>query len=582
MGDKQVFVAISKAKSAAEVKGGYATVLERWFWSLVAVVVLVSGFLKLSSALGETQTWDEGIHISAGYAYLARGDYRWNPEHPPLAKLMSALPLTLLDLELPVRGKAWAQQDETLMGIDFLYRNRASADSILAASRGMTILLSVLFLAGIAWWTRRRFGTPAALLVVVLCAFDPNLIAHGRYVTTDFPVSVFFFFAAVLWTDYLVSGRFRDLMFAALAFALAMVTKFSAILLIPTLIVLYAIRWLQVPREFPIKRAATAVAALGGMTVIAVSVVYWPETLRCVTTNVPRLAQLVNRENLVGAGLYRVGRWFHLPAHPYLVGLSKVAEHNVGGHPGYLLGMRSDKGWWYYFPVVFAVKSTIAALAATALLAAAGIRWIRNRCEVVFIWCGLLIPPAIYFVFSMTSAIDIGMRHILPVYPFLYVAAAALLARAVPWKAVAFAMIGLGLLQIAECASIAPDYLAFFNAASGGPGSGPRYLLDSNIDWGQDIKKLRTWLDAHGASSAYVNYFGNAEMPYYGVRAKNFPAPMDEKGWDDMDDFAIVSVTPLYGVYVPLDLLARLRLREPIAKIGWSMYVYDFRKGRPH
>jgi hypothetical protein len=341
------------------------------------------------------------------------------------------------------------------------------------------------------------------------------------------------------------------------------------------------------------------------MTVIAVSVVYWPETLRCLTTNVPRLAQLVNRENLVGVVLYRVGRWLHLPAHPYLVGLSKVAEHNVGGHPGYLLGMRSDKGWWYYFPVVFAVKSTIAALVATALLAAAGIRAIVARMShqdrgadsqsaaprlpngpvpglsAPFLWCGLLIPPTVYFLFSMTSAIDIGMRHILPVYPFLYVAAAAMLARALPKKAALFAMVALGVLQIGECASIAPDYLAFFNAASGGPGNGPRYLLDSNVDWGQDLKKLRVWLDAHGTRTAYINYFGNAEMPYYGVRAKNFPAPMDEKGWDEMDDFAIASVTPLYGVYVPLEQMARLRLREPIAKIGWSMYVYDFRKGRP-
>src|SRR6516162_4787129 len=99
MGDKQVFVAISKTKSAAEVKGGYERLLDRWFWGLIATVALVTGFLKASSALGETQTWDEGIHISAGFAYLTRGDYRWNPEHPPLAKLMGALPLTLLGLE---------------------------------------------------------------------------------------------------------------------------------------------------------------------------------------------------------------------------------------------------------------------------------------------------------------------------------------------------------------------------------------------------------------------------------------------------------------------------------------------------
>ena len=190
----------------------------------------------------------------------------------------------------------------------------------------------------------------------------------------------------------------------------------------------------------------------------------------------------------------------------------------------------------------------------------------------------LLIPPAVYFVLSITSAIDIGVRHILPIYPFLYVAAAATLASLSWRRAARFAMMGLGVLQIAECASITPHYLAFFNAASGGPGNGPRYLVDSNIDWGQDLKKLAAWLRAHGTHSAVVLYFGNAPMPYYGIDAKPFPAPDDERGWQTLDDFAAVSVTPLYGVYVPPEMFARLRRIQPVAKAGWSMYVYDLRK----
>src|SRR5215469_1459653 len=205
------------------------------FWAAVAAIALTSGALAVTSALEETQTWDEGIHISAGYAYLTRGDYRWNQEHPPLAKLMSALPLIFFDLKLPVRSAGWKKLDETQVGIDFLYDNREPADSILFAARSMMILLAMLFIVGVSWWTRRRFGAAAALLAAALCAFDPNLTAHARYVTTDFPVTVFFFFAAVLWTDYLLSGRFRDLAVAATAFALAMVTKFSAVLLIPAL-----------------------------------------------------------------------------------------------------------------------------------------------------------------------------------------------------------------------------------------------------------------------------------------------------------------------------------------------------------
>ena len=193
---------------------------------------------------------------------------------------------------------------------------------------------------------------------------------------------------------------------------------------------------------------------------------------------------------------------------------------------------------------------------------------------------GLALPPLLYFVFSMTSGINIGMRHILPVYPFLYVGAAAWLATRSNWRPAIYVMASLAALQIGECARIAPDYLAFFNELAGGPGRGPEYLVDSNIDWGQDVKKLGLWLDAHngGKRRARVYYFGNAQMRYYGIDEMGYPEPLDQKGWDAIDDYCVASVTPLQGVYVPLNSLAPLRMREPVAKIGWSMYVYDLHK----
>jgi hypothetical protein len=579
MAKERVILETSTPENAAEVKGVVGKFFERRFWGVVAAIILVSGTIEALSALGETQSWDEGIHLSAGYAYLTRSDFRWNQEHPPLAKLLSALPLLLFHPKLPLNAECWRKLDETQMGIDFLYHNHTSADSLLFAGRAMTMLLSLIFLAATAWLIRRRFGPAAAILTVSLCAFDPNLIAHARYVTTDFPVTVFYFAAALLWMEYLLSARLRDLVLAALAFALALVTKFSALLLLPAMAILYGIRWWQRPSDFPGRRAAAAGAALAGITLVTAAVVYWPETLRCWRTAVPPLAATVNRGNLIGEALYRAGRWFHLPAHAFLVGLGKVAQHNQGGHASYLLGMRSETGWWYYFPIVFAVKSTVAVLAATLVLLAAGLTALRQRVrEVPFVWLGLLIPPTVYFLFSMTSAINIGMRHILPVYPFLYLATAILLTQADRARWAAYAAISLAALQIAECASIFPDYLAFFNAISGGPGNGPHYLVDSNIDWGQDVKKLRQWLRKHGTDTARVWYFGNAQMDYYGIRADAFPDPLDEKGWNAIDGYAVSSVTVLEGVYVPLNQVAPLRFREPIAKVGWSLYVYDFRK----
>ncbi|HXB74327.1 MAG TPA: glycosyltransferase family 39 protein [Candidatus Acidoferrales bacterium] len=567
--------------------------VSRLFWPAVACVAAVVGSLEVRSALGETQTWDEGIHISAGYTYLLRGDYSWNMEHPPLVKLVSALPLAWLHLDLPAPAADGKRRDQVQYGIEFLYRNRVHADTILMAARSANILLTLLFLAALAWWTRRRFGEAAALLAVVLCAFDPNLIAHGRYVTTDFPVTVFYFFACVLWVEYLERGSFRSLLPAALVFTLAMLTKFSAILLIPTFLVLYAVRWVQRPKEFPLRRLAVAGSTVLAAGCAGVLAIYWPETVRCLTTKVPLLADVVNRENLVGDALWRLGRTLHLPAHRFLVGLNAVAEHNAGGHNSYLLGLRSDAGWWYYFPVVFAVKSTVAALLAAATVLAAGLwraaragfrhtpgfRNIDHFRNIPILTIGLAFPPVFYFVLSMTSGINIGMRHILPVYPFLYIGVAAMVMR---WfgtrRKLAALGLALGLGQILECSRIAPDYLAFFNAFVGGPGNGPLYLADSNIDWGQDVKKLVHWLDAHGTRRARVFYFGNAQMRYYGVDELGFPGPRDQQGWNEIDDYCVASVTPLLGNYVPLEDLAQLRLREPVAKVGWSMYVYDLRK----
>lgn len=560
--------------------------ISRLFWPAVACVAAVVGLLEVRSALGETQTWDEGIHISAGYTYLSLGDFSWNMEHPPLVKLVSALPLSWLHLNLPGPADDGKRRDQVQYGVEFLYRNRAHADTILIAARSANILLTLLFIGALAWWTRRRFGPAAAFLAVVLCAFDPNLIAHGRYVTTDFPVTVFYFFACVLWVEYLERGTFRSLMPAAILFTVAMVTKFSAILLIPTFLLLYAVRWVQKPEEFPIRRLAVAGGTVLVTLVVGVITIYWPETVRCFTTRVPRLADVANRENLVGEVLWRLGRTLHLPAHRFLVGLNAVAEHNAGGHTSYLMGLRSDTGWWYYFPVVFAVKSTLAGLLAAAIVLAAGmLAVVRRTARVSFrdlpiLAIGLAFPPVFYFAVSMTSGINIGMRHILPVYPFLYVGVAALLGTMGFRLQTGFALC-LGLLQIVECASITPDYLAFFNALAGGPGNGPLYLADSNIDWGQDVKKLVHWLDAHGTRRARVFYFGNAQLRYYGVDEVGFPGARDQKGWNEIDDYCVANITPLLGNYVPLEDLAQLRLREPIAKIGWSMYVYDLRKTKP-
>ena len=552
------------------------------FWLVLAGMAAAAATIEIRSVLDETQTWDEGIHISAGYSYLTLGDYSWNTEHPPLVKLICALPLTWMGLKAERYTAEGQLKDQIRYGKDFLYENRRHADTILFAARAPNIALTLMFVVAVGWWTRRRWGAMAGLIAAALCAFDPNLIAHGRYVTTDYPLTVFFFFACVLWSEYLEDGTRRRLWTAAAAIAVAMAVKFSAILLIPPLVLLYALCWLRRPAEFGVMRTFEAAATVTAAVTMTVLIVYWPETVRCFTMKIRPLAEVVPPGNFIGNALGWAGRSFHLPAHAFLAGLGRVSEHNAGGHPTYLMGLRSNTGFWYYFPVVFAVKSTVAALTATVAVAAGGV-WVvvkRRASAATPMVMGLVIPPVLYFIFSMTSAINLGMRHILPVYPFLYVGAAAILAGSRgakrPWGVAAAAVIAV--VQVAECASIHPDYLAFFNAPSGGPARGPEYLVDSNIDWGQDVKKLARWLNAHGKQQANLYYFGNAIPAYYGIKDLGMPGALNQQEWDDLDDYMVANVTSLEGVYAPLIGLAPVRLRDPVAKVGWSMYVYNFRK----
>lgn len=201
-----------------------------------------------------------------------------------------------------------------------------------------------------------------------------------------------------------------------------------------------------------------------------------------------------------------------------------------------------------------------------------------------FEWFVLIVPVVFYFLLSMQSSINLGVRHILPIYPFLFILLAAILFKlrtirfAKVFRIVLAAVI---VVEIAEAAWIYPHYLAFFNTISGGPGAGHEYLLDSNIDWGQDLKKLKTYLDQRQISSVCLEYFGKAIPEYYGIHAAALPMNPDPRARDAVDCVAVVSVTFLYGLYVPHEAFGWLRDLEPADRIGYTLYVYDLRKQKP-
>jgi hypothetical protein len=597
-----------------------------WFWLGIGLLLLAMGAAQVTSALQETQTWDEGTHLAAGYSYLKTGDFRLNREHPPLFKLLCALPLLALDPRLPLEDASWKEGNQEVFGDTFLYKNRVPAERMLFAARSVTIALTLALGLVLALWTRRRFGAAAGVAALCLYVFDPNLIAHGRYVTGDLAATAFIFLSVITWAEFLETKRWRDLAIAGVVLGLALVSKFSAVFLLPVLAALYWIRrWQEGRGRLTVLHFAASVGVAGAISVAIVGLAYGPETIR--SFHGTRLRRVVDLSTTTGAIMAQVGKRLGLPAHPYLVGLYNFAMHDREGHSAYLMGMRRDQGWWYYFPVVFAVKTPAAVLILLALSVAVGLvalaragprRW-RLR-EAPFEWVVLLLPPLVYFAFCMRSHVNIGVRHILPVYPFLFIALAAALARKawepvvkVPSKSgtqaeppaphggsITWASVGqavwptwtftrgcwgkralavLVLVLAVESVAVYPHYLAFFNGFAGGPENGARYLVDSNLDWGQDLVNLKKYLAAHDIKRLCICYFGRASMQYYKIDYLYLPMTAETAEREKMDCVAAVSATQLQGAYVGESAFAWLRARQPMAKIGYSIYLYDFRRG---
>jgi hypothetical protein len=482
----------------------------------VALLLLAMGAAMVTSALQETQTWDEAGHLTAGYLYLKTGHAAFYTDHPPLRSVF-ALPLLFLNLHIPYDRPEWTARDQTAFATQFLYTNPYHPDTLLLAGRSVAIALTLAFGLVLVTWTHRYFDGATALIALAFFVFDPNLIAHGRYITTDMLCAFTFFLAVVAFH----SGR---PVLAGIALGIALSAKFSAIALVPILLLLAIVH-----RRYTLR----SLAAVFGVAAVTVGVLIAPDP------------------------------------HAYFTGFDEMLRKTQQGHESYLLGMYSHTGWWYYFPVVFAVKTPIGLLLA---LIAALAAWKWRPKENVAI---LAIPAAAFFAISMISAVNIGVRHILPVYPMLCVLAAALITRLPRGRVIATACAAIVAI---ESASIHPDYLAFFNAAAGGPAAGPRYLLDSNIDWGQDAKKLRTWLRARNIPSVCMFYFGNAGVEFYGIPMEYLPRTNEVELRKNLNCVAAISVTNLYGLYVPHDAYAWLRDLKPTAKIGWSIYVYDLRR----
>lgn len=530
---------------------------------VVGLLALTFG-LALTSAVQKSATMDEQNHIARGAAYLGTGDPRLSIEHPPLVNVLSALPAhLLLDLRLPLDTIWWEEGEWYHFADLFLWETNPNAEQIVFLARLPIVGLGLALVALVFRWASVRFGPWGGLLAAAFCALDPNILAHARLSTTDVGGAFFAFLATyALWRALRHPSASRVL-WAGLALGLAFASKLSVLLF------------------GPILALAVFVDGLPG----------GPGRIRRLLGRVGLMLATVLLGLLVVWATYRfqVGPLEEggplAPALPYLRGVQAVLGFAAGGRPGYLLGQVSVEGWWYYFPVAFAVKTPLATM--VGLLVATGLALRRPSRDDLL----LLLPPLIFFLVSTVARLNLGYRHLLPTLPFLFVHIARLAPSPCPPVLLSrrihvryFLPLALIIWLSLSTLLIYPHFLAYFNLLGGGPQEGWRVLADSNIDWGQDLKGLQAWMEREGVERVRLSWFGSAYPEAYGIAHDLLPGvphglvmweqPPFDRNQPEPGVYAI-SVSNLVGVVLPdPDLYAWFRQREPDDKIGYSLFVY--------
>ena len=557
------------------------------------LLLILSGELTFSIRQ-QSLSWDEGDHIFAGYISWKRVDFGINPEHPPLVKMLAAIPVLPMHLKVPdPKGLASFKDEAYFDGRDFIFGNggEAEADRIIFRARMAAATLSLLlgllvFLAG-----REMFGDGAALFALALVVFEPNMIAHGAYVTTDMGISCFMFASIYAFYRYVKVPSVGRLIVLGLVSGLALASKHSGVLLLPFGLALIVTEILWASPETRTNRKKLALRLTGAFlaaSAIAIVVLWAFYGFRYAARPggmplSPSLAEYAQGLNGVEPRVYlELARWHILPE-SYLYGLVDVRLIS-DSFSTYIFGKVYAHGVWFYFPASFIIKST-AAFMGLLLLAGFAIatRKLRAQREIFF----LTVPPLFYLLIAMGSGLNIGARHILPMYPFLSVliggAALALAHRDRRW---AYAVGALLAWHVASSARAYPNYLAYSNEFWGGPTNTYKYLTDSNTDWGQQLKAVKKYLDNRGVKDCWFAYFVEPSIHFsaYGIPCK--PLPTADSGWthDQIDTPQtitgplLISAGTLTGYELGSNVLNPYRefqKLKPVAFIQDGVFVFD-------
>lgn len=509
------------------------------FLGCIAAIALIAVLRVASTHRVFSATLDEPIHLASGFEWL-RGEYALDVTHPPLARILCALPLRLAGFPAPQRTN---MIDE---GNQLLYHGNFYERTLARARRGNLVLL-VLATFAVALWARRHFSRITAAIAAAIFTNVPAVLAHAGLITTDLSIAATLPLALLALDLFLESPSTRRAIFLGIAIGLGALSKLTFFLYFPAcVVVMLAVRWRP-----QLRWRAVALALVVAFVIVWAGYHFDLGRPADVTKDVAATFEAV--------GIPRALAFTPMPAPAIPVGFAQVKLHDLAGHTAYLLGRTSRHGWWYYFPVVFFFKTPIPFLLLMAWGIALAVR-ARKRLE-------LVLMPLAMFVAVMPASLNIGLRYLLPVYVFLSIVAAYgaseiwrrardSFSRAALAGALAWMFIG--------AAAAHPDYVACFSELAPVPS---RIAVDSNLDWGQDTLRLAREVKARKIDFLWTVYSTNADMERHGIRFRTLDPGKRTPGWIAVGETPI-RLSERYGGYEWMSLY------KPVAQVGKTIRLY--------
>ncbi len=514
------------------------------------ILLTVFAVLATTSLYQKSITGDEVTHLPAGYTYVKTGDFRLNPQHPPLIKAIAGLPLLLLNLKPIEETAGWDKGQEWIFGNDFLVNNWQPIERIVVLGRLPMVGVGILMGLVLYLWARELWGDWPGVFVLLLYVFDPTILAHSGVVHTDIGVSSFTVLTLYALWRFSRSGRLSVLLWCSGALGLTLLSKYSGVVTVGVVWVLflaccYGRTWESNAPGAPTVRSVRLAWAGVGLVVLPAVIV-------------------------------TVGFGFPAGLKHYVHGLTIIHADSNPHWEGFLWGEYSKTGFWYYYLLAEFWKTPIPTLlcfGGALLLVSVSDR--RTATD----WAFILLPIGAFHAAAMIRPASIGVRHILPVFPFVLLACGATarwVGRQRPAYWATFAL--LCAWYLAGTLRVYPHFIPYFNAFAGGPDGGIRYLDDSNIEWGQDFYLLRDYLEATRPDAVRISAFKPIRPEHYGIKweamsLKDVVWP--QPGITYCAGASYLQRSSLYNDY-PGVRFHWLERYHPVRKLGWSIYVYRF------